>query len=89
MKVVVRVRPENSKELGSKPIVRVVDGNVLVFDPKEDNAPQFQQARRRPVITKKHKDLQFAFDRVFDSSSTQEEVFNHTTKGGSTSVVSW
>ena len=81
VRVVVRVRPENDKEVGSKAIVRVVDNNILVFDPKDDNAPQFQRVKRRPVITKKPKDLQFAFDRVFDCTCTQDDVFKHTTKG--------
>jgi kinesin family protein 18/19 len=80
VRVVVRVRPENDKEVGSKAIVRVVDNNILVFDPKDDNAPQFQRVKRRPVITKKPKDLQFAFDRVFDCTCTQDDVFKHTTK---------
>lgn len=31
-------------------------------------------------MSKKHKDLRFAFDRVFDETSTQVDIFEHTTK---------
>ena len=86
MKVVVRVRPENDMELRSncETAVKVLDNHVLVFDPKEDNLPQFEKSdnarKRRPFLSKKHKDLRFAFDRVFDETSTQKEVFENTTK---------
>lgn len=39
----------------------------------------FGGRRLRPLLTKKHKDLRFAFDHVFDETSTQTEVFHHTT----------
>ena len=80
VKVVVRVRPENGREIASKNVVNVVDNNYLVFDPKEDNAPQFER-RRRQLTMRKPKDLHFAFDYVFDATATQEEVFTHTTSG--------
>lgn len=85
MKVVVRVRPENEEELsrGNQSVVKVMDEHVLVFDPNPDNAPTFQQLagpRRRPLLGKKRKDLRFAFDRVFDETASQVEVFENTTK---------
>lgn len=86
MKVVVRVRPENEMEIrgNCQTVVKVLDEHVLVFDPKEDNMPQFEKAessrKRRPFLTRKHRDLRFAFDRVFDETSTQHEVFENTTK---------
>lgn len=83
MKVVVRVRPENETELrsGCQTVVKVMDEHVVVFDAKEDNLPQFQEGKkRRPLLSRKPKDLHFAFDRVFDNASTQMEVFENTTK---------
>ena len=86
MKVVVRVRPESNLEIHSscQTVVKVLDNHVLIFDPKEDNLPSFdhsEQARRRkPFLSRKPKDLRFAFDRIFDGYSTQQEVFEHTTK---------
>ncbi|XP_073899352.1 kinesin-like protein KIF18A isoform X1 [Castor canadensis] len=84
MKVVVRVRPENTKEKagGCHKVVDVVDKHILVFDPKQEEVTFF---RRKKVtnfdITKRqNKDLKFVFDAVFDETSTQMEVFEHTTK---------
>ena len=85
MKVVVRVRPESEAELQSscQTVVKVLDEHVIVFDAKEDKLPQFERhegRRRRPLLSRKPKDLHFAFDRIFDETSTQLEVFEHTTK---------
>ena len=87
MKVVVRVRPENQVETRSncETIVKILDDHVLVFDPKEDNDPDFQgncatARKRRALLSRKRRDLRFAFDRVFDENSKQTDVFEHTTK---------
>ena len=88
MKVVVRIRPENETEIRSnyQGVTKVLDEHVLVFDPIPDYIPAFQEPflslnhKRRPLLSKKHKDLRFAFDRVFDETSTQVDVFEHTTK---------
>lgn len=91
MKVIVRIRPENESEIRSncETIVRQLDKHVLVFDPKQDNMPQFRDGeggvrggarKRRPFLSKKRKDLRFAFDRVFDETSSQQEVFETTTR---------
>lgn len=91
MKVVVRLRPENENELSSnrQALAKVVDEHVLVFDPSPDNSPTFTSmglpnsnfsGRKRPILGKKHKDMRFAFDRVFDETASQVEVFEHTTK---------
>ena len=81
MKVVVRVRPESEREAGSSTVIRAVDRSVLMFDPKQDNLLHLEAGKWRPVIARKPKDLWFAFDRVFDETSTQEEVFEGSTKG--------
>ena len=85
MKVVVRVRPENEAEIRSnyQPVVKMLDEHVLVFDPSPDNEPSFRATsdnRRRPVLGKKHKDLRFAFDHVFDETASQADVFEKTTE---------
>ena len=86
MKVVVRVRPENETEIRSnyQPVVKMLDEHVLVFDPSPDNEPSFRATselgKRRPALGKKHKDLRFAFDHVFDETASQTDVFQHTTE---------
>ena len=84
MKVVVRIRPENEAEIcsSSRTVAKVMDEHVLVFDPSPDNAPTFHALGplRQPLLGKKHRDLRFAFDRVFDETASQVEVFEHTTK---------
>ena len=88
MKVVVRIRPENEAELrGShQPVVKMLDDHVLVFDPTSDNAPSFDvtpahyRTKKPPFLTKKHKNMSFAFDRVFDETASQMEVFEHATR---------
>eukprot|EP00731_Ephydatia_muelleri_P038375 Em0737g1a len=75
MKVVVRIRPETETELrtGYPIVVKAVDDHVLVFDPQPDNTPTVGRCC-------KQKDLRLGFDRVFDATGTQMEVFEHTTK---------
>ena len=88
MKVVVRVRPENEMEIRSnyQSVVKSLDEHVLVFDPSPDNEPKFRAtsdgayAKRRPILGKKHKDLRFAFDHVFDETASQSDVFANTTE---------
>ncbi|NXO83035.1 KI18A protein, partial [Sitta europaea] len=84
VKVVVRVRPENQKERDGSfsRVVRVIDQHVLVFDPKEEEVSFFDRKRvtHRDINKRQMKDLKFMFDAVFDDSSSQLEVFEHTTK---------
>ncbi|XP_043337079.1 kinesin-like protein KIF18A [Cervus canadensis] len=84
MKVVVRVRPENTKEKASglHKVVHVVDKHILVFDPKQEEISFFhgKKTMNRDITKRQNKDLKFVFDAVFDENSTQLEVFEHTTK---------
>lgn len=84
MKVVVRVRPENRKEkaAGFHKVVHVVDKHILVFDPKQEEVSFFHRKKTTnfDVTKRQNKDLKFVFDAVFDETSTQVEVFEHTTK---------
>ncbi|NWW82623.1 KI18A protein, partial [Climacteris rufus] len=84
VKVVVRVRPETQKEKNGSfsRVVHVIDQNVLVFDPKEEEVSFFngKKLTHRDINKRQRKDLKFIFDAVFDESSSQLEVFEHTTK---------
>lgn len=85
MKVVVRVRPANNMELGkqSSTSVRVMDERMLVFDPKDDSIDYLSGDRlRKPpqFLKRRARDLRFMFDRVFDRESSNQDVFEHTTK---------
>uniref|UniRef100_A0A8C8AS30 Kinesin-like protein n=1 Tax=Otus sunia TaxID=257818 RepID=A0A8C8AS30_9STRI len=84
VKVVVRVRPESQKERDGNfdKVVHVVDQHILVFDPKDEEVSFFHGKRltHRDINKRKKKDLKFVFDAVFAESSSQLEVFEHTTK---------
>ncbi|RKP15245.1 P-loop containing nucleoside triphosphate hydrolase protein [Piptocephalis cylindrospora] len=70
---------------GLRKTVEVLGDRVLVFDPPEpasisggvQGAAKYSSAGR----IKKHKDIRYGFDRVLDEDSTQEQVFEGTTKG--------
>ncbi|KAL9648938.1 hypothetical protein ABK040_008318 [Willaertia magna] len=84
--VAVRVRPESAREKAerkSSSIVRVLDKNVLVFDPSDD----CDVDRRRALGLRRGKELRFAFDRVFDENSTQLEVYENSAKALLESVL--
>ncbi|XP_069056962.1 kinesin-like protein KIF18B [Pleurodeles waltl] len=81
--VVVRVRPPNHREQegNQQAVVQVVDRSMLVFDPEEsDQASVFAGLRNHEGPKRKCKDLKFMFDHVFGETSSQQEVFQHTTK---------
>ncbi|NXU73630.1 KI18A protein, partial [Oreotrochilus melanogaster] len=84
VKVVVRVRPESQKEKDGNfsKVVHVVDQHILVFDPKEEEVNFFHRKKliHRDINKRTKKDLKFVFDAVFGESSSQLEVFEHTTK---------
>ncbi|RLU16867.1 hypothetical protein DMN91_010935 [Ooceraea biroi] len=85
IKVIVRVRPQNDRELqnNGKTIIEVVDNKMLIFDPKEKSTSFFFHnvaQKNRDMLKKQNKQLQFIFDRVFDETSTNNNVFEGTTK---------
>uniref|UniRef100_S4RBR5 Kinesin motor domain-containing protein n=1 Tax=Petromyzon marinus TaxID=7757 RepID=S4RBR5_PETMA len=64
-------------------VAQVVDEQMLVLDPKEQAEPSFlqgRQLRQRNMLARKPKDLRFVFDRVFDDTATQQEVFEGSTR---------
>lgn len=85
IKVIVRIRPPNERELqdNSRSVIEVVDDKMLIFDPKEQATPFFFHnvaQKGRDMLKKQNKQLQFIFDRVFDSTSTNIDVFEGSTK---------
>ncbi|XP_069553795.1 kinesin-like protein KIF18A [Brachyistius frenatus] len=84
VKVVIRVRPANDSEKNenSRNVVQVVDNHMLIFDPREEDICfRSQRVRNRNINKRANKDLKFVFDRVFDENSTQDDIFENTTKG--------
>ena len=58
-----------------------MDERLLIFDPKDELQERaFQQKGFLPPGTKRYKDKRYAFDRVFDESARQGDVFEATTK---------
>ncbi|KAL2743039.1 kinesin-like protein KIF18A [Vespula maculifrons] len=85
IKVIVRVRPHNVNELqlNSKTIVNILDDKMLIFDPKEKENPFYYQGvvqKGRDLLKKQNKELQFIFDKIFGDSSTNNDIFEGTTK---------
>ncbi|XP_012286702.1 kinesin-like protein KIF18A [Orussus abietinus] len=85
IKVIVRVRPDNEREMQDnyRTVINVVDDKMLIFDPKEEQNPFFYRGveqKGRNLLKKQNKELQFIFNRVFDQTCTNEDVFRGTTK---------
>ncbi|XP_053602669.1 kinesin-like protein KIF18A isoform X2 [Plodia interpunctella] len=85
IKVVVRVRPLNERELeqNSRIVVDVVDDRMLVFDPKEEIRPFFYQGVQQPnknFLKRANKELKFVFDNVCGQNCSNKDVFETTTK---------
>lgn len=85
VKVVVRVRPENKRELecNAQSVLKVADEHLLVFDPKEEEDDFFFQGVRqsgRDFNKKVHKEQKFMFEHVFNVDSTNEQIFDNTTR---------
>ncbi|XP_038210713.1 kinesin-like protein KIF18A isoform X1 [Zerene cesonia] len=85
IKVVVRVRPMNSKEMeqNNRIVVDVVDDRMLVFDPKEEIRPFFYQGVQQPnknFLKRGNKELKFVFDNVCGQNASNYDVFETTTK---------
>ncbi|CAH2107684.1 unnamed protein product [Euphydryas editha] len=92
IKVVVRVRPLNDKEmdLNNRVVVDVVDDKMLVFDPKEEMRPFFYQGVQQPnknFLKRANKELKFVFDHVCGQNASNQDVFETTTKDMLTSLM--
>lgn len=85
VKVVVRIRPQNQVERNgnARMVVKAMNENVLVFDPKEHSSPEYgyrKRHRRRDIRKRPCKDLKFAFDCVFDQNSANHHVYENSTQ---------
>jgi len=75
--VVVRIRPLNNREKDSSddPVLVPIDGRTLCFDPKKPGK------RERFLMGKERRKSWYArFDRLFDSTHTQQDVYEHTAR---------
>ena len=87
VRVTVRVRPENNREIeaaSSRNVVQVLDSQVLIFDPKVESSPGFYQGRKRrgrDIMKRKNRDIKYMFDHVFGPGETNVTVYESTTKG--------
>ncbi|KAJ1649802.1 tubulin-dependent ATPase kip3 [Dispira simplex] len=61
-------------------VVHVVDDRILVFDPPEEDNSPFGRTATPAQANKRHKDVRFAFDRVFNEDASQQEVYAGTTQ---------
>jgi kinesin family protein 18/19 len=98
--VAVRIRPCNSTEYSNanhRELICPIDQQLLVFDPA-DNYPSsnniYASARKQQLKSaqklnggRRAKDLKYAFDYVFDSNSSQAQVYEHTAKKVINSVL--
>lgn len=85
IKVIVRVRPQNDHELqgNCRTVVKIIDDKMLIFDPKQEENPFFYHGvaqKGRDLLKKQNKELQFIFDKIFDMSSNNCDVFEGSTK---------
>ena len=72
--VSLRVRPIMKHDVVKKSCVRVLDGKVVVIlDPMAEAKVNILRANRS-------REKQYAFDYVFEPSSSQEATYHHTTK---------
>ena len=84
IKVAVRVRPYNRRELetNQRTIIKVMDKTTLLFDPDEEDDEFFFQGVKqhyRDMTKRVNKKLSMDFDRVFDTESSNEDLFEECT----------
>jgi hypothetical protein len=66
MRVSVRIRPLSNQ---SQSTITCLDSQVIVFNPQD----------RKPVYSlRKPREFKYAFDRVFDETATQQQVYEFT-----------
>ncbi|CAB3369685.1 Hypothetical predicted protein [Cloeon dipterum] len=87
IKVLLRVRPSNKKELDDnrwRDVVEVVDKDLVIFDPKEEEDFFFHHGKKqtfRDINKKQPKNLQFNFDRVFGPEEATSDVYQQSIQG--------
>ncbi|PWZ00726.1 kinesin-domain-containing protein [Testicularia cyperi] len=64
-----------------RPIVKPMDQKVLVFDPPDTNPlTRLYSGNSLAYGSKRNKDVRYAFDRIFDATASQHDVFQETCK---------
>ncbi|KAH6639293.1 P-loop containing nucleoside triphosphate hydrolase protein [Boeremia exigua] len=71
--------PRITSKGGIRPVIKVLDERCLIFDPPEDN-PVHRAGRSYAPQGKRVKDQTFAFDRVFDDTTSQADIYESTAK---------
>lgn len=85
IKVAVRVRPFNRRELeqNQRNIIRVLDDTALIFDPDEDEDEFFYQGTKqnyRDITKRVKKKLTMSFDSVFNEDAVNNDIFEKCMK---------
>ena len=77
MLVAIRVRPLSQREVGGNDIeiVRVQDKMLVVLDRTE---LQCENEGKKPEILHRSREQKYFFDRIFDHTATQEQVYKNT-----------
>lgn len=74
-------RQSMGSEAGIRQVINIVDDKMLIFDPPDAHLPR---ARTNRVAygsnTKRVREHRFVFDRLFDNTATQNEVYANTTR---------
>ncbi|XP_073836416.1 kinesin-like protein at 67A [Musca autumnalis] len=84
IKVVVRVRPYNRREMeqNQRTIIKVLDRETLLFDPDEEDDEFFFQGTKvnhRDITKRVNKKLSMEYDRVYDTDTTNVQIFQECT----------
>ncbi|XP_075162108.1 kinesin-like protein at 67A [Haematobia irritans] len=84
IKVVVRVRPYNRREMeqNQRSIIKVLDNSTLLFDPDEEDDEFFFQGTKvnhRDITKRVNKKLSMEYDRVYDIDTTNFQIFEECT----------
>lgn len=65
---------------GIRKIVNVVDDKMLIFDPPETDPLSKMQKLAFPKSKPRSREYRFVFDKLFDSDTSQEDVYSATTR---------
>ncbi|KAG7193411.1 kinesin-like protein Klp5 [Scheffersomyces spartinae] len=65
---------------GLRKIIEVVDDKMLIFDPSRTNPLARMQQNAFPNTKTRIREHRFVFDRLFDTTTPQEDVYNATTR---------
>lgn len=85
IRVVVRVRPPNTREMeqNQRTIIKCQTLSSMIFDPDEDEDEFFFHGAKqfhRDITRKQNKKLVMEFDRLFDENSVNADVFEASMK---------